>query len=69
MRSMLALTMPRFHHTIPFLEEIETRMAKQTGPLRLNDEDVAYLLMLLRNATSPLSTAQLVDALKQRSSR
>jgi hypothetical protein len=44
-------------------------MAEQTGSLQLNDEDVAFLLTLLRNATSPLSTGQLVDALKQRSSR
>jgi hypothetical protein len=44
-------------------------MAEQTGSLQLNDEDVAFLLTLLRNATSPLSTEQLVNALKQRSSR
>jgi hypothetical protein len=44
-------------------------MAEQTGSLQLNDEDVAFLLTLLRNATSPLSTEQMVNALKQRSSR
>jgi hypothetical protein len=44
-------------------------MTDQTGNVQLNDEDIAFLLTLLRNATSPLSTGQLVDALKQRSSR
>ncbi|HVL24123.1 MAG TPA: hypothetical protein VM450_08560 [Thermomicrobiales bacterium] len=44
-------------------------MATQTGILQLQDDDIAFLLTLLRNATSPLSTEQLVDALKQRSSR
>jgi hypothetical protein len=69
MRSIIALTMPGFHHTLSFPKEIETRMAEQTGALQLTDDDVAFLLTLLRNATSPLSTEQLVDALKQRSSR
>lgn len=44
-------------------------MAGQGSELRLTEEDVAYVLTLLRNATSPLTTAQLVAALKQRSSR
>ena len=44
-------------------------MATQTGALQLNDDDVAFLLTLLRNASSPVSTEQLVEALKQRSSR
>ncbi|HEU0164632.1 MAG TPA: hypothetical protein VFQ54_06260 [Thermomicrobiales bacterium] len=44
-------------------------MALQSGTLRLTDEDVMYLLTLLRNASTPLTTAQLIDALKQRSGR
>lgn len=44
-------------------------MAEETGTLHLNDDDIAYLLTLLRNATSPLTTAQLIDALRQRSGR
>jgi len=34
-------------------------------PIKLNDEDVAYLLTLLRNATQPLTTQQLIDALRR----
>lgn len=44
-------------------------MAMQSGTLQLTDEDVMYLLTLLRNASSPLTTAQLIEALKQRSGR
>jgi len=43
------------------------RMAKQTETLQLNDADIAFLLNLLRNASSPLSTAELIEALRQRS--
>ncbi|MGB3307545.1 MAG: hypothetical protein WBA63_15275 [Thermomicrobiales bacterium] len=41
-------------------------MAQQRQPLQLTDEDVTFLLTLLRNASSPVTTQQLVDALKQR---
>ena len=51
------------------IEETESRMAEQTGTLQLTDEDVAYLLTLLRNAPAPLRTGELVEALKQRSRR
>ncbi len=44
-------------------------MAGQGSELRLADDDVIYVLTLLRNATTPLTTAQLVEALKQRASR
>lgn len=37
--------------------------------VHLSEDDIAYLLTLLRNATTPLTTVQLVDALKQRSAR
>ncbi|MGI8484378.1 MAG: hypothetical protein ACR2OU_08945 [Thermomicrobiales bacterium] len=42
-------------------------MAQQT--LKLTDEDVTHVLTLLRNSTAPVTTQQLVDALKQRSNR
>jgi predicted transcriptional regulator len=44
-------------------------MAKQTDTLQLNDADIAFLLNLLRNASSPMTTNDLVEALKQRSGR
>lgn len=44
-------------------------MAEQTETLQLNDADIVYLLTLLRNATSPKTTAELVEALRQRSGR
>ena len=34
-------------------------------PIQLNDEDVAYLLTLLRNAAQPMTTQQLIDALRR----
>ncbi|MCC6315926.1 MAG: hypothetical protein IT337_18155 [Thermomicrobiales bacterium] len=37
------------------------------NPIQLNDEDVTYLLTLLRNASQPLSTQQLIDALRRHS--
>lgn len=44
-------------------------MAGQGTNVRLTDEDVTYLLSILRNAPSPMTTAQLVDVLKQRTAR
>ncbi len=35
--------------------------------IHLNDEDVAYLLTLLRSASQPLTTQQLIDALRHQS--
>ncbi len=34
-------------------------------PIQLNDEDVAYLLTLLRNASQPVTTQSLIDALRR----
>ncbi len=34
-------------------------------PIQLNDEDVAFLLTLLRNAPQPMTTQQLIDALRR----
>ena len=44
-------------------------MAKQTDTLQLNDADIAFLLNLLRNASTPMTTNDLIQALKQRSGR
>lgn len=35
--------------------------------VHLNDDDVAYLMNLLRNATQPVTTQQLIDALRRQS--
>lgn len=40
-----------------------------SGHVQLNDDDVAYLMNLLRNATQPISTQQLIDALRRQSSQ
>jgi hypothetical protein len=34
--------------------------------VELSDEDVTYLLTLLRNASQPMTTQQLVEALRER---
>jgi hypothetical protein len=39
----------------------------ETDQVRLNDEDVAYLMNLLRNATQPVTTQHLIDALRRQS--
>jgi hypothetical protein len=36
-------------------------------PVKLNDEDVAYLLQFLRNTSQPVTTQQLIDALRRHS--
>ena len=33
--------------------------------VQLRDEDVAYLLTMLRNTTAPMTTQQLIDALRR----
>jgi hypothetical protein len=33
--------------------------------VRLNEEDVAYVMNLLRNATQPVNTQQLIDVLRK----
>lgn len=47
-------------------QEFILRMAEQSQTLQLRQEDIAYLLTLLKNSTSPLTTQALVDAYKQR---
>jgi hypothetical protein len=43
--------------------------ASEVGQIHLNDEDVAYLMNLLRNATQPVSTQQLIDSLRRQSNQ
>lgn len=35
-------------------------------PIDLSDEDVAFLVTMLRNSAQPLTTQQLIDALRGR---
>ena len=37
------------------------------GTIELNDEDLAYLLTVLRNSAQPMTTQQLIDALRGQS--
>jgi hypothetical protein len=39
--------------------------AAEPGRVRLNEEDVAYVMNLLRNATQPVGTQQLIDVLRR----
>lgn len=43
-------------------------MANPNENLQLNEADIAFLLNLLRDADGPLTTAELVEALKTRKS-
>lgn len=40
---------------------------KMASPIRLSDDDVAFLLTLLRNANQPMTTRQLGEALRRQS--
>ena len=39
--------------------------AAEPDRVRLNEEDVAYVMNLLRNATQPVNTQQLIDVLRK----
>lgn len=41
--------------------------AAETERIRLNDDDVAYMMNVLRNATQPVTTQQLIDVLRRQS--
>lgn len=41
-------------------------MASPTETLQLNEADIAFLLNLLRDAEAPMTTEELVTALKNR---
>jgi hypothetical protein len=43
-------------------------MTQQSDLPQFNNETIAFLVSILRNATGPLSTADLVEALKKQSS-
>jgi hypothetical protein len=42
---------------------------EEDGRVRLNDEDIAYLMNVLRNATQPVTTQQLIDVLRRQSNQ
>jgi predicted transcriptional regulator len=37
----------------------------ETSDYQLTEDDVAYLMNLLRNATQPMTTQELIDALRR----
>jgi hypothetical protein len=37
----------------------------EQGHIRLNEEDVAYVMNLLRNDTQPVNTQELIDVLRR----
>lgn len=41
--------------------------ATETGHIRLSDDDVAYLMNVLRNSSQPVTTQQLIDVLRRQS--
>jgi hypothetical protein len=43
--------------------------ATAAGRVRLNDEDLAYLMNFLRNASQPVTTQQLIDVLRRQSAQ
>jgi hypothetical protein len=62
--------LPRCRRAAPLLWKVEASTA-MTAPtsMQLRDEDVAYLLTLLRNTPQPLTTQQLIDALRRHADR
>lgn len=44
-------------------------MSDATQPVHLTAEDVAYLMMVLRNAPGPMTTAELIETLRQRAGK
>ncbi len=44
-------------------------MASPTDTVQLNEADIAFLLNLLRDASGPMTTAELVEALKNRKAK
>jgi len=49
------------------LARIGTGVKQMEPEIRLNNDDITYLLTLLRNANQPLSTQQLIDAMRRQS--
>ena len=40
---------------------------REEATVHLSEDDVAYLMNLLRNATQPVATQELIDALRRQS--
>jgi hypothetical protein len=40
---------------------------REAATIHLSEDDVAYLMNLIRNATQPVTTQQLIDALRRQS--
>jgi hypothetical protein len=51
------------------IQETHTHMAKETATPELTSEDIAVLLKALRDSGRPMTTQQLVEALKAAASR
>jgi hypothetical protein len=45
------------------------QMERMNGSITLTDDDVAFLINVLRSSGLPLTTQQLIDALRERSAR
>jgi hypothetical protein len=69
MRDITVLAVPGKRSTETSPTQGATGMANQNESLQLNDADIAFLQNLLRNASAPLTTQELIDALRQRSGR
>lgn len=54
---------------MPDVRRVPASMSDATQPIQLTTEDVAYLMMVLRNAPGPLTTAGLIEALRQRAAK
>jgi hypothetical protein len=44
-------------------------LVQDGATVHLSDDDVAYLMNLLRNSTQPVTTQQLIDALRRQSAQ
>ena len=63
-----ATTIEPLSHADKCCRQISQRMERlMVSQIQLNDEDVTYLLTLLRNAAEPITTQQLIDALRRQS--
>lgn len=43
--------------------------SSKTGPIQLSEDDIAFLLMILRNSGRPLTSSQLAAAFREQSAR
>lgn len=54
---------------VPDVRRVPASMSDATQPVHLTAEDVAYLMMVLRNAPGPMTTAELIETLRQRAGK